>query len=52
MKKSDFLFSRSKYGMQAIFPLSRARVGGAQYIIPVSFCLLRKIKFHTELEKK
>lgn len=30
VKKSDFLFSRSKYGMQAIFPLSKARVGGVQ----------------------
>ena len=30
VEKSDFLFSRSKYGMQAIFPLSRARVGGVQ----------------------
>lgn len=30
VKKSDFLFSRSKYGMQAIFPLSRARVRGVQ----------------------
>ena len=30
VKKSDLLFSRSKYGMQAIFPLSRARIGGVQ----------------------